>query len=102
MYDNVIEILKSFFNVRPETYDERKVYLEGMLKAEASKLSNQARFILEICDGTIVIGGNNEKDIIAELIRRKFESDPVYAWKMVAGQRRSFGKYRIFVFTQYA
>ena len=31
-------------------------YLEGMLAAESLKLDNQARFILEKIEGTIVIG----------------------------------------------
>ena len=54
-YDSVLQILKGFYKVRLETYHKRKEYLEGILQAEASKLSNQARFILEKCDGTIVI-----------------------------------------------
>lgn len=68
--------------MRLETYHKRKDYLEGILQAEASKLSNQARFILEKCDGTIVIENKKRKDMIAELIRREYESDPVIAWKL--------------------
>lgn len=63
-------------------YHKRKEYLEGILQAEASKLSNQARFIVEKCDGTIVIENKKRKDMIAELIRREYESDPVLAWKL--------------------
>lgn len=63
-------------------YHKRKDYLEGILQAEASKLSNQARFIVEKCDGTIVIENKKRKDMIAELIRREYESDPVLAWKL--------------------
>jgi len=37
-------------------YSARKQYLDGMLEAEARKLSNQARFILEKIEGKIVIG----------------------------------------------
>ncbi|XP_076297537.1 DNA topoisomerase 2 isoform X2 [Lasioglossum baleicum] len=81
-YDNVLLIMKSFYKLRMEMYHKRKDYLEGILNAEASKLSNQARFILEKCDGTIVIENKKKKDMIAELIRRNFESDPVVAWKL--------------------
>ena len=81
-YDNVIQILKGFYKVRLEMYHKRKDYLEGILEAEASKLSNQARFILEKCDGTIVIENKKKKDMIAELISREYESDPVIAWKL--------------------
>lgn len=81
-YDNVTQILKNFYKVRMETYHKRKDYLEGILQAEAAKLSNQARFILEKCDGTLVIENKKKKDMIAELVRRNYESDPVVAWKL--------------------
>ena len=41
------DILKNFYNLRLEYYAKRKAYLEGLLGAEAAKLSNQSRFILE-------------------------------------------------------
>ncbi|EFN87409.1 DNA topoisomerase 2 isoform X2 [Harpegnathos saltator] len=81
-YDSVIQILKRFYKVRMDTYHKRKDYLEGVLQAEAAKLSNQARFILEKCDGTLVIENKKKKDMIAELVRRNYESDPVVAWKL--------------------
>lgn len=81
-YDSVMHILRTFYKVRLEGYHDRKTHLEGILKAEASKLSNQARFILEKCDGDLVIENKKKKDMIAELIRRNYDSDPVIAWKM--------------------
>nr|XP_033326918.1 DNA topoisomerase 2 isoform X1 [Megalopta genalis] len=81
-YDSVVQILKTFYNLRMEMYHKRKDYLEGILDAEASKLSNQARFILEKCDGTIVIENKKKKDMIAELVKRNYQSDPVMAWKL--------------------
>lgn len=81
-YDNAIQILKVFYKVRLEMYHKRKDYLEGILKAESAKLSNQARFILEKCDGTLVIENKKKKDMIAELIRRNYDSDPVIVWKL--------------------
>lgn len=77
-----MQIMKGFYKVRLETYHNRKDYLEGILKAEAEKLSNQARFILEKCDGTLVIENKKKKDMIAELVRRNYASDPVAAWKL--------------------
>ena len=56
--------------------------MEGILQAEASKLSNQARFILEKCDGNLVIENKKKKDMIAELVTRGYESDPIIAWKL--------------------
>ncbi|XP_076674328.1 DNA topoisomerase 2 [Andrena cerasifolii] len=82
-YNSAMQILKGFYKVRLETYHKRKDYLEGILEAEASKLSNQARFILEKCDGTIVIENKKKKEMIADLISREYESDPVVAWKLL-------------------
>ena len=74
--------MKTFFKVRLDMYQKRKDYLEGILQAEANKLSNQSRFILEKCDGTLTIENKKKKDMIGELIRRGYDSDPVVAWKM--------------------
>lgn len=81
-YDNVIQIMKGFYKVRLDMYHKRKDYLEGALQAEAAKLSNQARFILEKCEGTLVVENKKKKDMIAELVRRNYESDPLVAWKL--------------------
>ncbi|XP_034171791.2 DNA topoisomerase 2 isoform X1 [Osmia lignaria lignaria] len=81
-YDSSLQILRNFYKVRMEAYHKRKAYLEGILQAEASKLSNQARFILEKCDGNLVIENKKKKDMIAELVTRGYESDPIIAWKL--------------------
>ena len=60
--------------------------MEGLLGSEACKLSNQARFILEKCDGTLKIENKKKKIMIDELARRGYDSDPIKAWKSsVAG-----------------
>lgn len=81
-YDNVIDIMKTFFKVRLDLYQKRKDYLEGILQAEAAKLTNQGRFILEKCNGDLVVENKKKKDMIAELVRKGYDSDPVVAWKM--------------------
>ncbi|XP_014218096.1 DNA topoisomerase 2 isoform X3 [Copidosoma floridanum] len=81
-YDNVLQIMRTFFKVRLDMYQKRKDYLEGILQAESAKLSNQARFILEKCDGSLVIENKKKKDMIAELVRKGYDSDPILAWKM--------------------
>ena len=48
--------MKIFYQVRLQKYQERRVFLIGMLEAECSKLENQARFILEKIDGKVIIG----------------------------------------------
>lgn len=59
-YDSVQDILKEFFELRLHYYKLRKDWLLGNLGAEAAKLSNQARFVLEKIEGKIVIGRNAE------------------------------------------
>lgn len=55
-YESPLDILKEFFELRLERYAIRKAWLDGMLTAESSKLSSQARFILEKIEGQIIIG----------------------------------------------
>ena len=40
-FDNVNQILGEFYNLRLDYYHKRKAFLEGMLGADAAKLSNQ-------------------------------------------------------------
>ena len=80
-YETPMDIMKEFFDLRLKMYEKRKKYLEGALGAEACKLSNQARFILEKCDGTLKIENKKKKLMIDELARRGYDSDPVTAWK---------------------
>ena len=55
-YDSPLAVLNAYYPTRLAMYDKRKKYLDGMLDAEARKLSNQARFILEKIEGKIVVG----------------------------------------------
>ncbi|GCB74640.1 hypothetical protein scyTo_0003731 [Scyliorhinus torazame] len=80
-YENVQDILKEFFNLRLKYYDLRKDWLEGLLGAEFSKLSNQARFILEKIEGVLVIENKPKRELIQLLLDRGYDSDPVKNWK---------------------
>ncbi|KAM8966600.1 DNA topoisomerase 2-beta isoform 2-T2 [Pelodytes ibericus] len=80
-YETVQDILKEFFDLRLHYYSLRKDWLIGMLGAEASKLSNQARFILEKIQGKMAIENKSKRDLIQMLVQKGFESDPVKAWK---------------------
>lgn len=81
-YDTSGIILKEFYALRLEYYEKRKIYLEGMLQAEADKLSNQARFIKEKCDGKLVVEKKKRKVLIDEMIKRGYKPDPVKEWKI--------------------
>nr|XP_023021759.1 DNA topoisomerase 2 [Leptinotarsa decemlineata] len=80
-FDTVMDILQEFYTVRLKMYQKRKDYLLGILEAEAAKLSNQARFILEKCTGEITVENKKRKTIVDELIRRGYAPDPVMEWK---------------------
>jgi len=80
-FETVGEILREFYSLRLVYYDKRKKYMEGLLGCEACKLSNQARFILEKCDGTLKVENKKKKVMINELATRGYDSDPVKAWK---------------------
>ncbi|CAG0893186.1 unnamed protein product [Cyprideis torosa] len=85
-YDTVEEILQEFFKVRLEYYEKRKTYLTNLLGAEARKLTNQARFILEVCSRKLIVENKKKKVIIAELKDNGYDSDPVKKWKQQRAQ----------------
>lgn len=80
-FESVMDILEEFYTLRLKTYQRRKEFLEGMLEAEAAKLSNQARFIMEKCSGTLVVENKKRKTIVDELLKRGYAPDPVKEWK---------------------
>uniref|UniRef100_A0A8C6LRA6 DNA topoisomerase 2 n=1 Tax=Nothobranchius furzeri TaxID=105023 RepID=A0A8C6LRA6_NOTFU len=80
-YESVLDIFRDFFELRKKYYFLRKDWLVGMLGAESSKLSNQARFILEKIQGTLVIENKPKKELIRMLQQMGYDSDPVKAWK---------------------
>jgi len=55
-YDSADDILRDFYTTRLTMYGKRQQYLDGLLDAEARKLSNQARFILEKIEGKVKLG----------------------------------------------
>ncbi|XP_056255731.1 DNA topoisomerase 2-beta isoform X2 [Seriola aureovittata] len=79
-YDSVQDILKEFFELRLHYYKLRKDWLLGSLGAEASKLSNQARFVLEKIEGKVTIENKSKRELIRMLVQKGYESDPVVAW----------------------
>ncbi|XP_019712887.1 DNA topoisomerase 2-beta [Hippocampus comes] len=79
-YDSVQDILREFFELRLHYYKLRKDWLIGSLGAEAAKLSNQARFVLEKIEGKISIENKSKRELIRMLVQKGYESDPVAAW----------------------
>ena len=80
-YETVNDILVEFFQVRTNLYKKRKEYMEGILRAEACKLDNIARFILEKIEGKVKVENLKKADIVKMLKSRKYDPDPVFKWK---------------------
>lgn len=80
-YPTSMDILKSFFPLRLEFYRRRKEYLVGQLTAQADRLADQARFILEKCERTLIVENKKRKQMIDELIKRGYRPDPVKEWQ---------------------
>lgn len=43
----------------------------------------RVRFIVEKCDGDLRIENRKKTEMVKELVRRGYNSDPVKAWKLV-------------------
>uniref|UniRef100_A0A182MZ68 DNA topoisomerase 2 n=1 Tax=Anopheles dirus TaxID=7168 RepID=A0A182MZ68_9DIPT len=80
-YAHANEIFMEFYTIRLDYYGKRRTYLLGMLQAEADALSDKARFIMEKCNGTLVVENKKRKALIDELIKRGYRADPIKEWK---------------------
>ncbi|VDO55007.1 unnamed protein product [Haemonchus placei] len=80
-FNTVEEICAEFFETRKQKYIERKAFMEGMLRAQSNRLTNQARFILAKIKGEIVMENKKKQNIVEQLIKKGFDPDPVKKWK---------------------
>merc|ERR1711874_817371 len=56
--------------------------------------SNQARIILEKCDGKLVIENKKKKDIVSELVKKGYDPDPVKTWTKVMNREKALEEER--------
>jgi len=75
-YAKVEEILEEFYEYRLEMYAKRKEHWLEVFGKEYRKLSNQARFVLEIIDNKLVVSKKRKPVLVAELRSRKYEAFP--------------------------
>lgn len=80
-FNTVEEICSEFFETRKQKYIERKAFMEGMLRAQSNRLTNQARFILAKIKGEIVMENKRKAAIVDQLIKKGFDPDPIKKWK---------------------
>ena len=56
-YENEIQILEEFYQVRLDLYKQRKGHMMRLLEKEIAILTNKARFISELNNGQLKIQG---------------------------------------------
>lgn len=86
-YPSSSDIMRAYFPLRLDYYGKRKEYLVGQLTAQADRLTDQARFIMEKCDRTLVVENKKRKAMIDELIKRGYRPDPVKEWQTRINQQ---------------
>ncbi len=74
-YENVEEIIDDYYEIRLEYYEDRKDYLIDMLEKQIMKLSNKAKYIKEILDGTIDLRKKKKQEIIDMLHDKDYDMD---------------------------
>ncbi|KAJ6168239.1 hypothetical protein N7497_001082 [Penicillium chrysogenum] len=72
-YSTVDDILKEFYAVRLKYYERRKQHQLSELQKELEKLSNQARFVQMIINGSIVISQKKKSVLVTELKEKNFK-----------------------------
>ena len=80
-YNDPLEIIQEWFEVRKEFYAKRKAYLLKDLKHQANIAQNKYRFITMIVNDELVLSKKTEKVIISELCALKFyKSEGSYSY----------------------
>ena len=72
-YQNVEEILKEFYQVRYQKYQERKQYQLDKMEFDAEILSQKTKFILGIVNDTIIINKKSKSEIYQQLEEQEFK-----------------------------
>jgi DNA topoisomerase-2 len=72
-YDTVEEIIDDYFVTRLKLYCDRKAYLIDALERELVVLSNKARYIQELLDGTIDLRKKKKTEIVEMLLNKGYD-----------------------------
>jgi len=82
-YHSIPEIIDDFFEKRLEHYNDRKQFLIASIEKELVVLSNKARYIQEVLDGTVDLRKKKKDEIIALLAGKGYnliEDDSEYKY----------------------
>jgi len=73
-YDNVEEIIDDYFDIRLEYYEDRKDHMIDILERELLILSNKAKYVQELLNGTIDLRKKKKQEIIDMLQDKEFDT----------------------------
>ena len=73
-YENVEEIIDDYYQIRLEFYEDRKDYMIEALEREIMILTNKAKYIQEVLDGTIDLRKKKKQDIIDMLVEKGYNT----------------------------
>jgi DNA topoisomerase-2 len=73
-YDNVEEIIDDYYDIRLEYYEDRKEYMIDALEKEIMILSNKAKYIKEVLEGTIDLRKKKKQEIIDMFIEKGYDT----------------------------
>ena len=82
VYNSTKEIAKVHFVERKLKYKQRHAFLLTKMEARVKFITNKARFIVENIEKKMTVMNRKKKDVIQTLVDRKYDSDPVKAWKV--------------------
>ena len=70
IYKTAEEIIDAYYGIRLDMYNTRKTYLINKLNKELILLSNKARYIMEVLEGTVDLR-RMKKDAIIHMLQEK-------------------------------
>ena len=73
-YDTVEEIIDDYFDIRLEYYEDRKDFMIEALERELMILSNKAKYIQELLNGTIDLRKKKKQEIIYMLQDKEYDT----------------------------
>jgi DNA topoisomerase-2 len=73
-YDSVEEIIDDYFDIRLEYYEDRKDFMIESLEKELMMLSNKAKYIQELLDGTIDLRKKKKQEIIDMIKGKEYDT----------------------------
>ena len=82
-YETVEDIIEAFYSIRISYYSERKEFMIRALEKELLVLTNKARYIQELLDGTIDLRKKKKSEIIDMLKEKQYvliEGDDEYKY----------------------